>query len=196
MRHLSPVPSLALALMIIAMSVAVPVAAESKPPLSAFPVPGNSVLANDVAQIAALRARWLEAVNTGDVQGIFAVYGPGAVILTEGAPPMLGAGPIARWHGRWHATADVYYALEGNLLKVDGDLALEEWSARVTVTPRRGAEVAVGGDPLQFSQSGVRVYRKDARGRWRIDRETWSPDHPVVQRFADRDPATCMLWAG
>ena len=45
-------------------------------------------------------------------------------------------------------------------------------------------EIAIGDDVYQFRQQGVRVYRRDPRGGWRIDRETWSPEPTAVRGYA------------
>ncbi|MCH7824345.1 MAG: nuclear transport factor 2 family protein [Acidobacteria bacterium] len=141
---------------------------------------------DDASLIAEVRSGWQEAMNARDLFGMLDWYAPGAVVLPAEAAPRLGAEQIADWHGRWLFHANVYYAFETRSLSVDGRWALEEWEAEITLTPRGDGKMAIGGDPLQFRQSGFRVYRKDRIGRWRIDREVWSDDLPAVrelQRF-------------
>ena len=137
----------------------------------------------ELQRIAQVRGAWAEAINTLDVDRLLGLDAPGAVVFPAEAPAQLGTGAIGSWHGRWSANADVHYCLKATTVKIDGDRALEEWTADVTVTPRGQNGMAISGDPLQFRQQGVRVYRKNAAGRWRIDRETWSADHPAAARF-------------
>ena len=184
MRNVSPVVCGVLAVTLVVAGSATPAEAE-KPPAVAMVVAGGSALSHDVLMIARVRDQWLEAVNAADLSGILSAYGPGAVVLPEALSPLLGARNIGRWHQRWLPLADVTYSLQETRLHIDGDWAFEEWLAEVTVAPRGDANLAVGDDPLQFRQGGVRVYRKDARGRWRIDRETWSADHPATRQFAE-----------
>ena len=139
-----------------------------------------TAFSDDASLIGDVRSGWQEAMNQRDLFGMLAWYSPGAVVLPASSAPRLGAEEIADWHGRWLFRADVHYAFETRSLQVDGRRALEEWQAHVTLTPRGDDELAIGGDPLQFQQSGVRVYRKDRAGRWRIDREVWSEDLPDV----------------
>jgi ketosteroid isomerase-like protein len=138
---------------------------------------------HDAGMIADVRASWEEAVNTLDLHGLLRLYAPGAVLFPADAPVRLGSRAIGNWHGRWSAKAEVHYAIDVTALQVDGSRALEEWVADVTITPSAGDGIGIAGDPLQFRQRGVRVYRKDDEGNWRIDRETWSADHPTAAPF-------------
>jgi ketosteroid isomerase-like protein len=147
--------------------------------------------AAELRKIAQLREVWSEAINTLDVHRLLGLYAPGAVLFPSEAPVQLGVASIGSWLGRWSAHADVHYALQATIVRLDGNWALEEWTADVTVTPRGPGEMAISGDPLQFRQHGVRVYRKDSGGRWRIDRETWSPDHPAATRFVALASPAC-----
>ncbi len=140
-------------------------------------------ISNDARQITAVRDAWIEAINAADARRLVNWYAPGAVLFPTGSPVRLGAGAIARWHSRWWPAADAYLTLEAATLQIEGNLALEEWSVEVTITPRGPGEIGICGDPLQFQQHGVRIYRKDFLGNWRIDREVWSPDHPAVARL-------------
>jgi uncharacterized protein (TIGR02246 family) len=129
---------------------------------------------NDADRIQALRSSWEDSVNFSDLQGLLSLYADGAVLLPVGGAPVLGRESIAGWHARWYAGADVHYELDAGELRLDGLLASENWAAVVTLTPRTDRDTGIGCDPMQFTQRGVRVYRKDPDGEWRIDRETWS----------------------
>ena len=190
MRNASPVALGVLALILAAVALMAPGVALAADPMAmaarstlSGEAPVVAALSNDALMIERLRDRWLAAVNTADLRGVLATYAPGAVVLPDSLPPFLGAANIGRWHQRWLPRADAHYSMEATLLYIDGEWALEEWVAEVTVVPRGDELPAIGDDPLQFRQGGVRVYRKDPGGRWRIDRETWSADHPAVQRF-------------
>ncbi len=150
---------------------------------TAVAVPKPPARLHDARLIAQVRNSWADAINTLDVDRLLRLYAPGAVLFPEEGPAQLGVGAIGSWHGRWSARADVHYAIEVGALRFDGNRALEEWTAVVTITPRGAGDMEISGDPLQFGQHGVRVYRKDTWGRWLIDRETWSPDHPAAVRF-------------
>jgi len=128
----------------------------------------------DAERIQALQYAWETAINLRDLQGLLSLYGDGAVVLPAGGPPILGRESIAGWHARCYADTDVHYELADGELHLAEGLASEEWQAVVTLAARADRETGIGGDPMQFTQRGVRVYRKDAGGTWRIDRETWS----------------------
>lgn len=151
------------------------VPASGEPGSTAWIPESSNAIEHDVRAIAQVRGQWLQALNRGDTEAALKAYAPGAVVLLERAAPRLGAAEIAGWHKRWDVGApgaEVWYDLDARIVSVDGPLAVEEWTAEVTVSPR-GDALAIGGDVFQFRQGGVRVYRKDERGAWHIDRETW-----------------------
>jgi ketosteroid isomerase-like protein len=148
---------------------------------------GIALLENEVRAIVDVREQWLRALNCGDVGAALRMYAPGAVLFPDERAPLLGEEAIAGWHERWghnRARPDVHYDLDARLVRIDRALAVEEWSALVTVT-RSADALAISGDVLQFRQSGVRVYRKDESGAWRIDRETFSAEPAAVRELVE-----------
>lgn len=162
----------------------------STQPLIRGPSPATTVAAATAVEpgsftaILELRRQWVDALNGDDLFTLLDTYGPGAVVLPEHGAPLLGAADIGSWVGRWSPEVDVEYDVRARLSYIDRHRAVEEWVARVTVTPDSHDRLAIGGDVFQFEQGGVRVYRRDATGRWRIDRETWSADPPALVRYA------------
>lgn len=151
---------------------------------AALPATAPTAEPDALTAIVDLRQQWVDALNRDDLFTALDTYGAGAVVLPEHGSPMLGTAGIGSWLHRWNAGVDVDYDLSARLVRVDRRYAVEEWVARVTVTPRSEDRLAIGGDVFQFEQGGVRVYRRDAAGRWRIDRETWSADPPAMLRYA------------
>ena len=101
MRNVPAVRLGVLALILVAASsAAIPVRA-GKPPTGSMGFANSGVLSNDALMIARVRAQWLGAVNAADLPGILAAYAPGAVVLPEALPPLLGDVNISRWHERW-----------------------------------------------------------------------------------------------
>jgi ketosteroid isomerase-like protein len=190
MRKIASIAGLALASTLL-VSLAASSAPLYKPPATTVAAFADVGFEKDVRAIAEVRERWVRAVNRGDVAALLRLYGPGAVIDAESAPPLLGSPEIGNWHSRWSATTAVLYDVDARLLRIDDGLAVEEWRAYVTVTPDDD-DLAIGSDVFQFRQEGIRVYRKDARGRWRIDRETWSADPPAVQAYAHPGGEECV----
>jgi ketosteroid isomerase-like protein len=192
MRKLTSIVGMALASTLSIASVASP-AQLDKPPTSLLGRASAAAFEADVRAIGKVRECWLSAVNSGDVDALLAVYGPGAVLSSENAPPLLGAGGISEWHRRFNRGAEVQYELDANLVQLESDLAVEEWAALVTLAapPDR---LAIGTDVFQYRQSGIRVYRKDGSGHWRIDRETWSADPPGVWGYERRSATDGCPW--
>ncbi|MGD8329138.1 MAG: DUF4440 domain-containing protein [Acidobacteriota bacterium] len=192
MRKVASIAGLALAsTLLISLSAVASAPGLSKPPSLTPVVVGTPVPEADARAIAAVREQWLRAVNRGEFGALLAAYAPGAVVSAAGEPPLLGADAISAFHHRWDPDAEVFYDVDAHLVRFEGDLAIEEWAAYVTVTPHDDW-LGIGSDVYQYEQRGVHVYRKDARGHWRIDRETWSPDPPAVQRYAAGLARTCV----
>lgn len=192
MRKVASIAGLALAsALLISLSAAASAPDLNKPPSLTPVLAGTAVPEADARAIAAVREQWLRAVNRGEMGALLAAYAPGAVVSAAGEPPLLGADAIRAFHHRWNADAEVFYDVDARLVGFEGDLAIEEWAAYVTVTPHDDL-LGIGSDVYQYEQGGVRVYRKDARGHWRIDRETWSADPPAVQGYAAGLARTCF----
>lgn len=192
MRKVASIAGLALAsALLISLSAAASAPDLSKPPSLMPAIAGVPVPEADARAIAAVREQWLRAVNRGEIGALLAAYAPGAVVNAVGEPPLLGADAINAFHHRWDADAEVFYDVDARLVGFEGDLAIEEWAAYVTVAPHDDP-LGIGSDVYQYEQGGVRVYRKDARGHWRIDRETWSADPPAVRRYAAGTRRRCF----
>lgn len=192
MRKVMSIAGLALAsALLISLSAAASAPELVKPPALTVAHLESTALENDVRAIIEVRAQWLRAVNHGEMGALLAAYAPGAVLSPEGSPPLLGADAISAFHHRWDADAQVVYDLDAYLVSIEGDLAVEEWDAYVTVTPHDDP-LGIGADVFQYRQGGVRVYRRDADGGWRIDRETWSADPPAVQRYEGGRAGGCV----
>lgn len=133
-----------------------------------------SDIASAKAAYRSINKSWFEAYNTGDVDGIVALYAEDAVVSAPGAP-------AARGHAAIHEllTKDVTGAMEAGIsLKggemsdagVSGDLGWE-WGT-FTVVDQSGTTVDRGKYTSVFA-------RKD--GKWLIIRDIWNSDGPMTE---------------
>ena len=132
---------------------------------------------NDDALIAVLRADWVRAINTRDLEGLIDLYAEGSVLMPQYVPPQLGREAIGNWYREQFAKIDAWYTYSAKSLRFDGHWAFEEWTMQLTLSPRGRGRVELLDDVVQAVESGARVYRKDETGRWKIDRELWDSDN-------------------
>jgi uncharacterized protein (TIGR02246 family) len=150
---------------------------ESAPPASdtstvaAAPAPDAAA---DEQAIRAINPAWFKAHQSGDVEGLVAMYADDAVINAPGAPPARGTAAI-----REAFTKEVRDMAAAGLSQtsrpspefgVSGDLGYE-WNT-FTVKDKPGKTVDTG--------KYVSVFAK-RNGKWVIVRDIWNSDMPQAQ---------------
>ena len=129
--------------------------------------------AADEQAIRAINPVWFKAHETGDVEGLVALYSDDAVISAPGAPPARGTAAI-----RAAFTKEVADMAAAGLSQtsgsspefgVSGDLGYE-WNT-YTVKDKAGKTVDQGKYTSIFA-------RRD--GKWVIIRDTWNSDMPAT----------------
>ncbi len=150
---------------------------ESAPPASdtsavaAAPAPDA---AGDEQAIRAINPVWFKAYQSGDVEGLVALYADDAVINAPGAAPARGTAAI-----RAAFTKDVRDMAAAGLTMTSGpnpefgasgDLG-HEWNT-FTVTDKSGKTVDTGKYVSVFGRRN---------GKWVIIRDIWNSDTPAAQ---------------
>ncbi len=120
-----------------------------------------------------LHARWIEAVNAGDLAFLLGRMTDDVVLMDASQPPF-GRDVLAARFNAAHQQHHLRCISEPEEVVVLGDIAYTRCRDHVSVTPRAGgATTAVAGHRLT-------IYRRQPDGRWLLARDmnTLSPVAP------------------
>lgn len=119
---------------------------------------------SDERAIREFNARWIEAVNAGDLQRLLGMLADDAVLLNPGGPPIGREGFSAKFAGA-HRELRIDCVSELEEVVVVGDVAYSLAKDSLTIAPRAGgAETRLAGNRLT-------VYRKRGDGQWVLARD-------------------------
>ena len=125
-------------------------------------------------EVDRVRARHINAVRAGDIEGAASLFAPDAVLLPPGQPAFPGAEAVRGWFG----FVLTNFRLEGfdilpDTVERNGDLSIEHGRWKGTFQPKDGSPGrAAGGTYLT-------VYRHLTDGSVRIIRDTFN-DTPAA----------------
>jgi uncharacterized protein (TIGR02246 family) len=134
-------------------------------PRDVVPAPSAQTFARDSAEVAAVVARFHQALETGDSAAVLTLLAPDAVILESG-----GVEDVAEYRGH-HLPADIEFAraIQGTRtpvqVRVRGDVA---WAAATSV-----AQGQFRGRAINSAGAELMVLAR-APGGWRITAIHWS----------------------
>jgi ketosteroid isomerase-like protein len=122
--------------------------------------PAGESGAEALASIAEFNRRYLEAINSGDIDALAALTTEGHLMISSGGPPMVGkealvnamSGAFERFDFEEYWTPEETYA--------SGDLAFQRGTFIVNATPKSGSTSA------STSGNFLRIYRRQPDGRW------------------------------
>ncbi len=119
------------------------------------------------AEIAAVNHRFEAAVRKGDIDGMAALYTPGAMVLPPDGPVVKGRENIKQLWGTVVSQMGLKdVKLETLDLQIAGDTAYEVGEATLSLEPK-------GGKPTTAVAKYVVVWRK-VDGQWRLHRDIWN----------------------
>ena len=121
-------------------------------------------VAHDEQAIRHVHARWIEAVNAGDLPRLSALMTDDAVFVNPGQAPVDRAG-FASNFSQGHEHARIQCGSELEEVVVAGDVAYTRSRDTLSVTPR------AGGEDTTLAGYRVTVYRRQADGRWLLARD-------------------------
>ncbi len=127
----------------------------------------------DVAAIRALAEQWIAAFETGDVEGLVALYTDDAVRLPADGPSYSGTAAFEEYfRGIFEEFSfEVVWPVEGTeeIIVADGwAYHLSEYI--VMATPKEG------GETMEEKGNVVEIIQRQPDGSWKIAREIWN--HP------------------
>lgn len=119
---------------------------------------------DDGNAIRELHARWIEAVNAGDLASLLGWMTDDVVLLNPGGAP-LGRDGFPAVFLPAHQQSWIHCTSELEELVVAGDVAYSRCRDAVSATPRAGGATAV------FAGHRLTIYRRQADGRWLLARD-------------------------
>ncbi|MCG8604678.1 DUF4440 domain-containing protein [bacterium] len=127
------------------------------------------------ADIEALREtvrRHDEVVNSGDVEGLMALYAEDAVQMPPNQAKVIGKASIRVPTERMFSQFDVQVQSKIEAIDVSGDLAYIHLSYSASSSPK------AGGPAVSDVGKWVNIYRRQGDGSWKIAVEIWNSDVP------------------
>lgn len=116
------------------------------------------------------RARLIHAMETDNLEALFAGLTADHVTMPPDGPSMSKSKELRAWHEQRISA----YAISGNWaseeLRLQGDWAIDSWRGLTILTPR-GA-----GKPIEMMTKGVWFWRRGPDGAWKLARSIWNGD--------------------
>lgn len=122
----------------------------------------------DTAAVNDLRQQEVTAVSTGDTT--LAYMADDILIMPPNEPAVTGIPAARAWFAGLLQQYQASVAYTSSHLTFAGDLAVEDYTATLTLTP------VAGGEPITETLKGLHVYRRDAAGVWKMTQDVWNGD--------------------
>lgn len=122
------------------------------------------------AQTDDIHKRYVEAINTNDVDEVLALATDDVVFQHPGSPEVVGKDALREWIQGYLDAFSTSWVKTSIGLTVSGDLAAERYSYRGTDTDKANGAVSVD------EGKGIIVFRRESDGEWRVYLDGWSSD--------------------
>jgi len=129
----------------------------------------------DVAAIRALVEQWIAAIETGDVDGVLALYTDDAVRLPPDGPAYSGKEAFEEdSSGAFEQFSfEVVWPVEGTEeIVVAGGWAYHLSEYAMLVTPKEG------GETMEENGKIIEICQQQPDGSWKLAREIWNRNNP------------------
>ena len=122
----------------------------------------------DLAAITAFNARYVGAINDGDVATLSSLTTDGHIMLMPGREPLIGKQANDEANARVAERFDIDETWTPVETVIDGDLAFQRGTFVVIATPKGGGQG--NAVPGHF----MRIYQRQPNGEWRMTRDMFN----------------------
>jgi len=138
--------------------------------------PSRPTLEADLKAIAEFNARYLKAINDGDIATLSSLTDEGHIMITPGRPPLIGKAANDAANGRAFQQVKIEETWTPVETVVSGDLAFQRGTYTVAATPK------AGGNTTQTAGHFLRIYQRQSNGEWRMTHDTFNSVQPTPQK--------------
>jgi uncharacterized protein (TIGR02246 family) len=121
-------------------------------------------MADDERLVGEVHARWIEAVNAGDLAELLDLMADDVVFLNPGRAPF-GRDGFPAGFSAGHAANEIRCLSELEEIVVVGEVAYTRSRDSLAISPR------AGGDTVRLAGHRITIYRKQPDGRWLLARD-------------------------
>jgi ketosteroid isomerase-like protein len=129
-------------------------------------------LDEDLAAIAAFNARYLGAINAGDIKTLSSLTTDGHVMIAPNRPPIVGKAANDAMNGRAFEQFEFDESWSPVETVISGDLAVQRGTYVTSAKPR------AGGEARTVKGNFLRIYQRQPNGEWRMTRDTFNSEPP------------------
>ena len=126
----------------------------------------------DEATLRKLVRQTDEAMTSGDLDGLVALYTDDAVEMGQNRPAIFGKAAIRTLEEAFLGADDAEVRSTVEDIQISGDLAVVRTGFTVSSTPKSG------GNTTTIVAKSVRICHRQADGSWKIDTLVWNMDGP------------------
>ena len=128
----------------------------------------------DEAGIDRLRQVHVSAVNAGDADAWASCFTDDGVQMPPHFENNVGKTAIREWGHGFLSLFACRFGLSVEEVRVAADWAFERGHYRITLTPK------AGGEAMDESGKYITVYERRSDGSWKIARDIWNSDQPLL----------------
>jgi ketosteroid isomerase-like protein len=122
----------------------------------------------DLAAIAAFNARYVGAINDGDIATLSRLTTDGHIMLMPGREPLVGKRANDEANAGVFERFDIDETWTPVETVIDGDLAFQRGTFVVIATPKGD------GQRTEVSGNFMRIYQRQPNGEWRMTRDMFN----------------------
>jgi len=127
----------------------------------------------DLAAISAFNARYLKAINDGDITSFSNLTNADHMMISPGRAPITGKAANDAVNGRTFEQTKIDETWTPKETVIDGSLAYQRGTFTVVASPKGG------GASRTTRGNFLRIYRRQRDGSWWMTRDMFSGDQPA-----------------